>query len=43
MLIDKYNNGELHPVTMVYQLAHNLQLNLEMKETVTPGKATIYV
>ncbi|XP_028271598.1 adenosine deaminase domain-containing protein 1 [Parambassis ranga] len=37
MLIDKYNNGEIHPVTMVYQLAQNLQFNLEMKETVTTG------
>ncbi|XP_072290479.1 adenosine deaminase domain-containing protein 1 [Eucyclogobius newberryi] len=33
MLIDRYMEGETHPVSLLYELSHMTQFHLEMKET----------
>ena len=39
LLIDRYMRGEMHAVTLLHRLAQIFQFHLEMKETVTTGKA----
>lgn len=39
MLIERYRQGEVNGVTLLHQLAQTLQFHLEIKETVTTGKA----
>ncbi|CAL8261907.1 unnamed protein product [Lota lota] len=36
-VIAKYKEGDIHPVSTLYELASVLQCPLELKETVTPG------
>ncbi|KAM4621936.1 adenosine deaminase domain-containing protein 1 [Polymixia lowei] len=37
VLIDRYKRGETHAVSALHQVSQVLQLQLELKETVTPG------
>uniref|UniRef100_A0A673NEP8 Adenosine deaminase domain-containing protein 1 n=1 Tax=Sinocyclocheilus rhinocerous TaxID=307959 RepID=A0A673NEP8_9TELE len=39
-LIDKYKQGDTHPVSALYQLSQVLQFQLDMKETVTTAGIT---
>lgn len=39
MLIDRYRQGEVNGVALLHQLAQVLQFHLEVRETVTTGKA----
>lgn len=39
MLLERYRQGEVNAVSLLHQLAQVLQFHLEIKETVTTGKA----
>lgn len=43
MLIDRYKKGEVNAVALLHQLAQTLLFHLEIKETVTTGKAPQHV
>uniref|UniRef100_A0A3P8RP68 Adenosine deaminase domain containing 1 (testis-specific) n=1 Tax=Amphiprion percula TaxID=161767 RepID=A0A3P8RP68_AMPPE len=41
-LIAKYRNGETNAVALLHQLAHVLQFQMELKETVTTGNVPVF-